>query len=178
MAREPLHPDPPGPHGALDRPVSPEPLDGDEPTLPADLVGRLRDLDARAVEVPASLERSILLQSRARLAQAAVVSGTARGRSAWRFIVPAAAAAAVALLVWWVQPEARQVGGFPVQQTAGDFNGDGRVDIIDAFELARWQQEGVRPPLADVNGDEQFTAADVDAIAARAVALDREGVSS
>lgn len=140
--------------------------------MPPDLIQRLRLHDARPLDVPPNLERSIMLQARARLAQAAP-----RRRTAWRFLVPAAAAAAVAGIVWFVQPEAHQAGGFPVQQVADDFNGDGRLDILDAFELARWQREGVRPPLADVDGDEQFTVADVDAVARRAVSLGGQGVA-
>jgi hypothetical protein len=54
----------------------------------------------------------------------------------------------------------------------GDINGDGRVDILDAFRLARLlEQDGSEPGTGDLNGDGRVSTADVDLIARRAVAL-------
>lgn len=53
-----------------------------------------------------------------------------------------------------------------------DVNGDGAVDILDAYALATALEAGRdTPPAADVNRDGTVDSADVDAIARRAVSL-------
>jgi len=57
-----------------------------------------------------------------------------------------------------------------------DINHDGRVDILDAFALARQLKAGHVPPgLLDVNGDGVVDERDVTAIAAHAVQLPAKG---
>ena len=73
-----------------------------------------------------------------------------------------AAAAAVMLLLW----------SGPVRE---DIDRNGRVDILDAFALARQIEAGSgRLPDGDINGDGVVDAGDVDAIALKAVALTAE----
>lgn len=61
----------------------------------------------------------------------------------------------------------------------GDLDRNGRTDILDAFALARALDRGGAAAYdhdtADLNGDRRVDRADVDAIARRAVALDRKG---
>ena len=71
-----------------------------------------------------------------------------------------------------MQPTAlRQLASVP-----GDFDRSGRVDILDAFALARQLDSDVVPTLGDFNGDGRIDRADVDAIAMAAVRL-TEGTS-
>jgi hypothetical protein len=59
-----------------------------------------------------------------------------------------------------------------------DLNRDGRVDILDAFQLARQLQSGDRPvPGSDFNGDGLVDHRDADTIAAQAVKLEKGGRS-
>ena len=56
----------------------------------------------------------------------------------------------------------------------GDFDGDGRVDILDAFALARHLESAHKPKDKwDMNGDGIVDRADVDRIAMAAVSLKR-----
>ena len=54
---------------------------------------------------------------------------------------------------------------------ARDLDGNGRVDILDAFAIAREIQNGRNQPRFDINGDGRLTQADVNEIAQRAVTL-------
>ena len=59
-----------------------------------------------------------------------------------------------------------------------DLDQDGRLDILDAFALAReLKQGGTRNVQWDVDGDGQVDERDVAAIAARAVKLEQGGPS-
>jgi hypothetical protein len=54
-----------------------------------------------------------------------------------------------------------------------DVNQDGRVDILDAFELARALKRGETAGRWDLNGDGVVDERDVTVIAARAVKLEK-----
>jgi hypothetical protein len=95
-----------------------------------------------------------------------------------RWLRPAgalAAAAAVALVVSVYLPSlnrARMQPGSPVAVVREDVDASGRVDILDAFALARTLETGaVADPRWDVNGDGLVDHGDVDAIAAAAVSV-------
>jgi hypothetical protein len=61
-------------------------------------------------------------------------------------------------------------------QLAGDVDGNGRVDVLDAFKLARFvESPGGADMQWDINGDGTVDSADVDAVAFSAVRL-KEGV--
>jgi hypothetical protein len=57
-----------------------------------------------------------------------------------------------------------------------DLNHDGRVDILDAFQLARELRAGKKPAV-DLNGDGVVDERDADVIATRAVSLEKGGRS-
>ncbi len=84
------------------------------------------------------------------------------------------AAAAVALMIW-VRPPGGNVDGQRPLASANslkeDVDGNGRVDILDAFAVARQLQRGNSVVAVDLNGDGRTTQADVDALAQRAVML-------
>jgi hypothetical protein len=59
-----------------------------------------------------------------------------------------------------------------------DVNRDGRVDILDAFLLARQLQSGDNPGSSlDLNGDGVVDHRDAESIAAKAVKLEKGGQS-
>ena len=59
-----------------------------------------------------------------------------------------------------------------------DLNRDGRVDILDAFQLARQLQSGNDPGAgSDLNSDGEVDRRDVEIIAAQAVRLEKGGRS-
>lgn len=136
-----------------------------------------KDLAAAPVPVPEEIDRRILWTARK---QALEVRRSARRPRRWTGGVAAAAAVLLAGLATMLQL-ARDSNPAPIDvaQTAPitgsadlamatDVDGDGRVDILDAFALARAidRRAGV-----DVNGDGDIDDRDVDVVAQRAVAL-------
>jgi hypothetical protein len=89
-----------------------------------------------------------------------------------------AAAAAVILIVINMQRDpGTQPGGTPAVAIAEDLNRDGKLDILDAYLVAKSLANS--EPLAkewDVNGDGVVDAKDVDAVALAAVKLRMEEV--
>lgn len=86
-------------------------------------------------------------------------------------------AAAIVLLVFMVNgPWDKGQGIQESANVAGDIDGNGRVDVLDAFKLAKSvESPGAADARWDVNGDGTVDSADVDEIAYFAVRLS-EGV--
>ena len=146
---------------------------------PQDLSDLARDLAAlgsRRIEVPTDIDDAVMAAARSALSERR--RGNIAGRRWARWT---AVAAGLALVVWIgsvltrqpvVQPTAlRQLASVP-----GDLDRSGRVDMLDAFALARQLDSDVAPTLGDFNGDGRIDRADVDAIAMAAVRL-TEGTS-
>lgn len=112
-----------------------------------------RDLAKRlkppAVDVPAAVDAAVL--------------GAAARRFRWRRLRPAVAVAAGLLLALSLLFLRRD-------PLPGDVDGDGRVDILDAYRLALDLRAG--RGAHDVNGDGAVDERDVDEIARTAVRLD------
>jgi hypothetical protein len=150
---------------------------GDSPeAVPPKLLAALQRLENRQVFVPPVLDRSILAAARQKL------SRHERTQARWlrpRLLWPALASgcAAVSLLFFgivWHPWSAHQHPGFARE----DVNHDGRIDILDAYALARQIESGKRPDTAfDVNGDGVVDRRDAEAIAKRAVRLTPGGRS-
>ena len=156
-----------------------QPDDLDNEPLPDALARDLRSLYARDVRVPVSLDAAILSQARAGFARRRRFRLAVRGA-----MVAAGGAAAAAVVLVAVRfagpgagesqnPVARQPHAAPVAvaQVPEDVDRSGRVDILDAFVVARLVdlqgQLDNRP--YDVNGDGTVDQADVDRIATAAV---------
>jgi hypothetical protein len=152
MSDHPVHPDPPG-----------------EPELPAPLVEALGGLHPRPA-VPSEIDRAVLTEARA---------GFLRRRRFWvaaRAVGATAAAAAAIVLAVVAMRERRQAVPAPVVATqgaavAGDVDGSGHVDILDAFLLARRVRDGAATRADDVTGDGVVDQRDVDRVAALAVSV-------
>jgi Dockerin type I domain len=130
---------------------------------PPKLQAALRQLTPRPVFVPPALDDAVLHAARRQLVR------PRHTRLPWLplwLLWPslAAASAVLALVVWTVH----RAPAF----ARDDVNHDGRVDILDAFQLARQLESGARPPASlDLNGDGVVDRRDVEIIAARAVTL-------
>jgi hypothetical protein len=122
------------------------------------------------IEVPTEQDLSLR-----RMARQAAARG-ARRRYWLAGAMAVAAAAAILLAVWRLGGDdpapkhSRRVAVSPAGPQ--DLNRDGRVDILDAFALARsLERGGETRPEWDVNGDSVVDRRDVDAIAARIVSV-------
>jgi hypothetical protein len=140
--------------------------DASEPRIPARLAAELKALYAPPRLVPPQVDASVLGKARRYLAKM-------RGlRPVIRFPQWLAAAAVVAL--------AALIGSllFPSKLRTSlareDINRDGRVDVLDAFALARQLQRGaITDQKFDFNADGVVDQKDIDAVAARAVKVEK-----
>ncbi len=136
----------------------------------------LAALGSRHIEVPSDVDNAVLAAARSALSECR------RGRrSTLRWARWTAAAAALTLVLWLgslltTRPAALRSASAPIASVPGDLDRSGRVDILDAFALARQLDSDIAPPLGDFNGDGLIDRADVDAIAMAAVRL-TEGTS-
>ncbi len=132
--------------------------------IPAELAQRIKALYQEQLPIPFFVDELVLAKARAHLER------PARSRivvASFRWV---AAAAVVTFGAWlgslWFTAKS------PATTAREDINQDGRVDILDAFALARRLQQGaVLRPLFDFNGDGVVDQKDIDAVAARAVKL-------
>jgi hypothetical protein len=136
-----------------------EPDDDLDPRPPHALQRDLRRLFGTQVRIPDAVDARLFAMARRR-----------RLRPVWlRPVLIAAAALLVALPLWFAWP--RQTAA-PAQVAREDFDGDGRVDVLDAYRLALALQRGQSVPSTfDLDGDGRVGAGDVDRIAARAVRI-------
>jgi hypothetical protein len=123
--------------------------------------------------IPADVDRAVAEAARRHLAKPA--------RRLWwlKWTVPATAAAAIVLAcAWWIGPGAgrhsQQASLAQVAVAAEDIDQNGKVNILDAFQLAR-HIEAQRPTekLWDLNGDGLVDRRDVDTVALAAVRLSK-----
>ena len=131
-----------------------------------------------SIETPEKLDDEMEKLARGHAARVRkVLAARARdGRRRLSRVAPWAAAAAgiaiVAGLAWLggrgSAPEAPPFSGIA---RADDVNRDGRVDVLDAFALARAVDAGEGRPAWDFNRDGAVDRADVDAVALAAVSL-------
>ncbi len=151
------------------QPNQPE-ADG-EMDAPPKLVAALKRITPQPLFVPPSVDAAVLNAARKHLARP-----QSKDRHAWRqwFLWPAVASACVmlALLAHTLLKPARP------DFVREDLNRDGRVDILDAFHLARDLEAGTPPPATlDLNGDGVVDRRDAEIIAALAVKLEKGGSS-
>ena len=125
----------------------------------------LAGLQKERIRVPPQVDEAILSAARKYLQKPPA------HRRVWQPLMPwAALAASFVLLAWLVR---LFYGASPVGTlTREDINHDGRVDILDAFALARQIERGDKG-LRDVNGDGVVDQRDAEEIARHAVKLEK-----
>src|SRR5213076_554765 len=132
---------------------------------PKELVEAMNLLQRGRIFVPPTVDQSVLRGAREHLRR---LEGSQSGWKPW--LSWAAMAACLALAVWLGERFSNPTRARPFARE--DINRDGRVDVLDAFALARRiETGGTLEPRWDINGDGRVDRADVNAIAARAVSL-------
>lgn len=135
--------------------------DGTDPMLPPGLLADLKGIYGRPLALAPEQHEAILELVDAELAPLRHRGAVRR----WGLLAAgfgASVAASIALILWLNTPMDIRI--------AGDVNGDGRVDIVDALSLARRLKSGqTPPPRLDLNRDGVIDHRDVDLIAQQAV---------
>lgn len=138
--------------------------DSDQSDLPDSLKGDLQRAYARTPQVPPTIDAAILNAARGRMRR----FRPARTLLIWGGGAVTAAAAVLAVALYL-----RQSGTPPaVGTSARDVNRDGKVDMLDAYVLARRVDANVPANGAlDLNSDGKVDRLDADVIARDAVRL-------
>jgi hypothetical protein len=152
----------------MTNPSDPNPRrDGEEPTAPAKLVAALKEPPSRRVFVPPSVDEAILAAARRQFAPQPRV----RSRFFRTWLVWPAFASAIVVVAGLGYLLSRPDEA--ARSAREDINRDGRVDILDAFQLARETQAGAPSPARDLNGDGVVDRRDAEFIATCAVSLEK-----
>ena len=142
---------------------------------PPRLEAAFRRLTRERIFIPPTLDEAVLGEARRRLTK------PVRGRFDWLRLRPwLPAAAGVMLLGLLVYILTGTFSKEPRQALFAreDLNHDGRVDILDAFALARALKSGTAlDQRLDINGDGVVDDRDVATIAAQAVTVEKGGRS-
>lgn len=142
------------------------PPDDDSLRAPEPLKRALAELRKERLFVSPAVDEAVLSAARSHLRKRAA------SRPSWQKW--AAMAASLALVAWLALTLLNRPQDGSLARE--DINRDGRVDILDAFALARKIERG-EPGLRDVNGDGVVDGRDTDEIARHAVKLERKGRS-
>ncbi|MHC4118923.1 MAG: dockerin type I domain-containing protein [Planctomycetota bacterium] len=127
--------------------------------------------------VPPEVDRAIMDKAAQHFA-GREFAGSRRRRIRWVSLWKVAAAAAVVFLAFSLnlthKPAPTVHRAVIAKAGAADFDRNGRVDILDAFKLARQIELASNTGAnLDINGDGLVDRGDVDAIALAAVSLDK-----
>jgi hypothetical protein len=164
--------------GALKREMpmrdKPGDFDSESGDWPGGLVEDLFALYQADVGVPSAVEAGVLNSARRELQR------RRRRRALLRSLQVTAAAAVVAMAVWVgaprepgpAEPRLRRPEPIAASGRPEDIDGNGRVDILDAFVLSMRVESAAEPnPRWDFNRDGRVDPRDVDAVAFSAVSL-------
>jgi len=133
---------------------------------PPRLVAALQQAAKKELFIPPTIDETVT-----RLARQHLVKHE-RKRPSWLRLVLWSAAPATAMVVFLLLRHS------PGDFASEDLNHDGKVDILDAFQLARELHSGSPPsPSHDVNGDGVVNQLDAERLAAHAVKLPKGGRS-
>ena len=150
--------------------------------LPDAVKSALRNRFGSVPEVPSNIDQSILADARRHFEQhgPAALRLTQRRRvSAWQWTAIGSTVAAACVLFFALKSDqSQQANTFAAAsrgvaadaQLTSDVDFNGRVDILDAFAMARQIRSG-REKSYDINHDGRFDVTDVDIVAREAVKL-------
>ena len=146
--------------------------DSVESPAPPRLIEALRQTQSRHVFVPRTIDEVVLRTARQHFA-----SAQRRGPNTfallYRWLAFGTACVLMCAAAFWLTLPRSSRNRAPAYDRE-DINRDGRVDILDAFQLARQLQSGERPePTLDLNNDGLVDHRDADTIAAQAVKLEK-----
>ena len=131
----------------------------------------LTSLTCGHIKIPQEVDQAVLREAVKALVRTKPARFTYGKPIAWL------AAAASLTLVIWISGLFRSSTTAPlpatVASTPGDLDHNGRVDILDAFHLARQLDGDIAPTAGDINADGVIDRADVEAIAMKAVTLEQ-----
>lgn len=139
----------------------------DDPQAPARLIRALKALQSEPVFVPPASDAAILRRARQQFDPEPTRPPSVWWR-AWIPWVAAAASLCLVVVVGWLATSRNPTG---VASAPEDVNGDGQVDILDAFQLAREVEGGQPPAVRDFDQDGVVDQADVEFVARRIVKL-------
>ena len=145
--------------------------------LPEDYRAELKNRYGPIPVVPREIDNAILADARQHLTTHRPSVGRRKGWSSWRWgaMATTVAAAAVMCVVWLPgdqsQSESAATDASTMRDTDvnSDVDQNGRIDILDAFAMARRIRSGER--IHDINSDGRFDELDVALVAQRAVML-------
>ena len=133
-------------------------------------------------DVPSSIDQSILADARRHFEQhgpAALRPARRRRVSAWQWTAIASTVAAACVVLFALRPPqpnqeasvaSRSDASFMDDELRSDVDLNGRVDILDAFAMARQFRDG-SAEARDLNRDGRFDKLDIDLVAREAVKL-------
>lgn len=137
----------------------------DHLTLPSGLREGLARAAGPTVRIPPAMDAKILNEAKRAYARRSRWRGVA-----WRVGIAGGLAAAVLVVLMLAGVFHHHTRSAVAK--AGDINGDGHIDILDAYIVAHRLSTGAKtPPTWDVNGDGIVDQRDVDWIAASAVRI-------
>jgi Dockerin type I domain len=135
------------------------------------LAQALRSLQKESIFIPPQVDEVVLKSVQPHLAQ------IKKPKAVWNKTNRILAMAAAFVLAGFVTITLlNSRGSGPRNFAREDLNHDGRVDILDAFQLARELKSGKAQNL-DLNADGHTDASDVEVIARRSVNLEKGGHS-
>src|SRR5262249_50669792 len=125
-----------------------------------------------SVFIPGSVDQAIVLAARRHFSQ------QQKPGFKWLFFIRWGFTVVALALGLTIAPRILRKSGSTGQFAREDLNHDGRVDVLDAFALARELKSKTHPgPQLDINRDGVVDEKDVETLAARAVSLGKGGRS-
>ncbi|MBK7875502.1 MAG: hypothetical protein IPJ77_07085 [Planctomycetes bacterium] len=141
--------------------------DEDDPKLPRGLEDGLGGLFGPSAAEQAELDQRIGRAARTRFARRQKVAPARPSvRRVWAL---RAAAAVLVAFGGWMLARVLAPAPRPHEVARLDLDGNGRVDVLDAFQVARGVARGATKPEWDVDGDGRVDRNDADAVAREAV---------
>jgi hypothetical protein len=139
--------------------------DDEEPQAPRRLVAYLEELSTRRVFVPPTIDEAILRTAQQHLRKPEPARKGFCFARFFRWTLAMACLVLLGTMLLFLRPQ--------TNYAREDLNRDNRVDILDAFQLARALQSVNPSSVQDLNGDGTVNQTDVDLLAQESVKLEK-----